>query len=36
LWGVMNAAAESSSRALRDNEWHYVWVLAKKSDTHVA
>ena len=36
LWGIMNAAAENSARVLRENQWHYVWVLAKKSGTHVA
>lgn len=36
LWGIMNAAAENSPRILRENEWHYVWVLAKKSGTRVA
>jgi hypothetical protein len=36
LWGIVNAAAENSTRVLRENEWHYVWVLARKSGTHVA
>jgi hypothetical protein len=31
LWGIMNAAADGNTRVLRENEWHYVWVLAKKS-----
>jgi hypothetical protein len=36
LWGIVNAAAENSTRVLRESEWHYVWVLARKSGTHVA
>jgi hypothetical protein len=36
LWSTMNAVAENSPRVLRENEWHYVWVLARKSGTHVA
>jgi hypothetical protein len=35
LWGIMNAVGEESPRVLRENEWHYVWVLARKSGTHV-
>jgi hypothetical protein len=34
MWTTMNALAENSPRTLRENEWHYVWVLARKS--HVA
>lgn len=36
LWSTMNAVAENSPRVMRENEWHYVWVLARKSGTHVA
>jgi hypothetical protein len=36
LWSIVHAAAENSTRVLRENEWHYVWVLARKSGTHVA
>lgn len=32
LWGIINAAAENSTRALREDKWHYVWALEKKAD----
>jgi hypothetical protein len=35
VWGVIHATAENSTRVLRENEWYYVWVLAKKSNTHI-
>ncbi|TDV43215.1 hypothetical protein [Actinophytocola oryzae] len=35
LWSYMNAAAENSTRLLCETNWHYVWVLARKSGTHV-
>jgi hypothetical protein len=35
VWGIIHATSENSTRALRENKWYYVWVLAKKSNTHV-
>jgi hypothetical protein len=35
LWTYMNAAAENNTHVLGETKWHYVWVLAKKSGTHV-
>lgn len=35
MWGFIHAATENSTRPLRENKWYYVWVLAKKSSTHV-
>lgn len=34
VWGIIQAAADSSLRALRDDKWYYVWALAKKSNTY--
>jgi hypothetical protein len=31
LWGVLHAAAENSTRALREDKWYFVWVLTKNS-----
>lgn len=33
-WGVIQAAADTSPQAVRDNKWYYVWALAKKSSTY--
>lgn len=35
MWGIIHAAAENRTRALREDKWYYVWVLAKKSDTPI-
>ncbi|MFL6119049.1 hypothetical protein [Actinophytocola sp.] len=35
LWSYMNAAAEKNPSVPCETTWHYVWVLAKKSGTHV-
>ena len=31
VWGVVHAAAEHSSRDLRDGTWYYVWALSRAS-----
>lgn len=30
VWGIINAASDNSTRALREDKWYYVWALAKK------
>lgn len=35
VWGIIHAATENSTRALREDKWYYVWALAKESNTHV-
>jgi hypothetical protein len=35
VWGIIHAATENSTRALREDKWYYVWALAKKSNIHV-
>jgi hypothetical protein len=35
VWGIIHAATESSTRALREDKWYYVWALAKESKIHV-
>ncbi|MEV7083343.1 hypothetical protein AB0N88_33150 [Streptomyces sp. NPDC093516] len=32
LWGGITAAAENSTKPLRDDKWYYVWALSKKID----
>ena len=32
IWQIIQAAAESSPRVLREDEWYGVWVIAKHSD----
>ena len=32
VWQVIQAAAENSPRALRDDKWYWVWAIAKRSD----
>jgi hypothetical protein len=34
VWGVIHAAAENNIRSLRQNKWHYVWILARESGGH--
>ncbi len=31
VWGMLNAAADTTPRAIREDTWYYVWVLQKKS-----
>lgn len=33
VWGIVNAAADNSTRALREDKWYYVWALSRKSNT---
>jgi hypothetical protein len=35
VWGIIHATTENNTRALRENKWYYVWVLAKKSNIDV-
>lgn len=35
VWGIIHAATENSTRALKEDKWYYVWVLAQKSNVHV-
>lgn len=35
VWGLIHAATENSSRALREDKWYYVWALAQKNPTRV-
>jgi len=35
VWGIIHAASENSTRALREDKWYYVWALAEKSNVHV-
>lgn len=35
VWGIIHAASENSTHALRQDKWYYVWALAKKSNLHV-
>lgn len=35
LWGVIHAVTENSVQTLRTNKWYYVWVLARKHNSHV-
>lgn len=30
VWQVIQATAENSPRALREDKWYYVWVLSEK------
>lgn len=32
LWGLLQARGDNSTRPLREDKWHYVWTLSKKSD----
>ncbi|MDR7277119.1 hypothetical protein [Catenuloplanes atrovinosus] len=34
VWTMLHAAAQSSPRVLGEDAWYYVWVLAKRSNTH--
>jgi len=34
VWGILNAATDNSTRALREDKWYYVWALAKKGQHH--
>jgi hypothetical protein len=29
-WGIINAMTDNNIRALREDKWYYVWVLARK------
>jgi hypothetical protein len=31
IWQIIQAAAENSPRTLREDKWHYVWVLSAKA-----
>jgi hypothetical protein len=33
VWGVVHAFADNSLRTLREDKWHYVWVLDRNSRT---
>lgn len=33
VWQIIQAAAENNPRAVRDDKWYYVWVLAEKAET---
>lgn len=35
LWGILQARGESSTRSLKEDKWHYVWALSKKSNRSV-
>lgn len=35
VWGIIHAASENSTHALRQDKWYYVWALAGKSNIHV-
>ena len=32
IWQIIQAAAENSPRALREDKWYWVWAIAKRSD----
>ena len=32
IWQIIQAAAENSPRALREDKWYWVWAIAKHSD----
>jgi hypothetical protein len=34
-WGMLHSVAEKNPRAVREDKWYYVWVLAKKSEAHI-
>ncbi|WP_116202545.1 hypothetical protein [Amycolatopsis circi] len=35
VWGIIHAAAENDTRALRQDTWYYVWALAQKANTNI-
>ncbi|MBK1783829.1 hypothetical protein [Prauserella cavernicola] len=35
VWGVIHAVTENSKQALRSDKWYYVWVLARKHNSHI-
>lgn len=33
IWQIIQGIAENSPRVLREDRWHYVWVLSRRSNT---